>query len=183
VRAHRAAATYLAGGADGQAATGTVEALLAFFDVENLAPTSAASGTVSQPQAPALAQQLDAFRAAWDGGDRSGAVRGLRPYAQRLAGAADAIRSGVADQAFVADARPWLDATVLWGQALVGSLDALDAAIAGDDAGAQARFADAAARADQAAAIETIPGETRPQGPVKVGDGVLDDFIAEARGL
>ena len=184
VRAHRAAATYLAGGADGQAAEpGTVEALLAFFDVENLAPTSAASGTVSQPQAPALAQQLDAFRAAWDGGDRSGAVRGLRPYAQRLAGAADAIRSGVADQAFVADARPWLDATVLWGQALVGSLDALDAAIAGDDAGAQARFADAAARADQAAAIETIPGETRPQGPVKVGDGVLDDFIAEARGL
>jgi hyaluronoglucosaminidase len=184
VRAHRAAATYLAGGAGGQAADpGTVEALLAFFDVENLAPTSAVSGTLSQPQAPALAQQLDAFRTAWHGGDRSGAVRGLRPYAQRLAGAPNVIRSGVADHAFVADAQPWLDATALWGQALVGSLGALDAEIAGDDAGAQARFADAAARADQAAAVETIPGETRPQGPVKVGDGVLDEFIVEARDL
>jgi len=184
VRAHRAAATYLAGGTGGEGADpDTVEALLAFFDLENLAPTSAASGTVSQPQAPTLAQQLDAFRSAWDGGDRSGAVQGLRPHAQRLAGAPDVIRGGVADPAFIADVRPWLDATALWGQALVGSLDALDATITGDNAGAQGRFADAAALADQAAAVETIPGETRPHGPVRVGDGVLDEFIAEARAL
>ncbi len=183
-RAHRAAATYLAGGAGGEAADPeTVEALLAFFDVENLAPTSATSGAVSQPQAPALAGQLDAFRAAWDGGDRAGAVRGLRPHARRLAGAPEAIRHGVADQAFVGDARPWLDAAALWGRALVTSLDALDAEIAGDTAGAQERFAEAAALADQAAAIETIPGETRPQGAVKVADGVLDEFIAGARDL
>jgi hyaluronoglucosaminidase len=181
-RAHRAAASYLAGGGTG-ADPSTVDALLAFFDLENLAPTSAASGTVSQPQAPVLARQLDAFRTAWDGGDRPGAIAGLRPYAQRLAGAADAIRGGVADPGFVADARPWLDATALWGQALVASLDALDAQVAGDDAGAQARFDDADALADQAAAIETIPAETRPQGPVRVGDGVLDDFIAGARSL
>ncbi|MGH9215939.1 MAG: beta-N-acetylglucosaminidase, partial [Acidimicrobiales bacterium] len=157
--------------------------LLAFFDVENLAPTSATSGAVSQPQAPALAGQLDAFRAAWDGGDRAGAVRGLRPHARRLAGAPETIRDGVADQAFVGDARPWLDAAALWGRALVTSLDALDAEIAGDTAGAQERFAEAAALADQAAAIETIPGETRPQGAVKVADGVLDEFIAGARDL
>jgi hyaluronoglucosaminidase len=138
---------------------------------------------VSQPQAPVLARQLDAFRTAWDRGDRPGAIAGLRPYAQRLAGAADAIRRGVADPGFVADAGPWLDATALWGQALVASLDALDAQVAGDDAGAQARFDEADALADQAAAIETIPGETRPQGPVKVGDGVLDEFIAGARAL
>jgi hyaluronoglucosaminidase len=138
---------------------------------------------VSQPQAPALARQLDAFRAAWDGGDRSGAIGGLRPYAQRLAGAPDVIRRGVADPGFVADAQPWLDATALWGQALVASLDALEAQIAGDVAGAQARFADADALADQAGAIETIPGETRPQGPVRVGDGVLDVFIAGAQAL
>jgi len=160
-----------------------VAALLAFFDVENLAPTSAASGSPSQPQAPALGAQLDAFRTAWDRGDRSGAVQGLRPYAQRLADAPDAIRNGVADQAFVADTQPWLDATALWGRALVSSLDALDAEIAGDTAGAQDRFADAAGLADQAAAVETIPGETRPQGPVKVADGVLDEFIAETRAL
>jgi hyaluronoglucosaminidase len=182
VRAHRAAATHLAGGTTG-ADPPTVDALLAFFDLENLAPTSSASGTVSQPQAPVLARHLDAFRTAWDGGDRPGAVAGLRPYAQRLAGAADAIRSGVADPGFVADARPWLDATALWGQALVASLDALDAQVAGDDAGAQARFDDADALADQAAAIETVPGETRPQGPVRVGDGVLDEFIAGARAM
>ena len=183
LRAHRAAATYLAGGSvGGGAVPGTVDALLAFFDVENLAPTSA-PGTVSQPQAPALARQLDAFRGAWDGGDRSGAVAGLRPYAQLLAGATAVIDRGVGERAFVADARPWLDATALWGQALVATLDALDARIAGDDAGADARFADAAGLADRAAAIHTIPGETRPQGPVKVADGVLDAFIADAPAL
>jgi hyaluronoglucosaminidase len=184
VRAHSAAATYLAGGPGGGGADpDTVDALLAFFDLENLAPTSAASGTVSQPQAPALARQLDAFRAAWNGGDRAGAVGGLRPYAQLLAGAPAVIDRGVADRAFVADARPWLDATALWGQALVASLDALDARTAGDGAGADARFADAAALADRAGAIETIPGETRPQGPVRVADGVLDVFIADAPAL
>jgi hyaluronoglucosaminidase len=184
VRAHRAAATHLAGGTGGTGADpSTVDALLAFFDLENLAPTSATSGTVSQPQAPALARQLDAFRTAWDRGDRPGAIGGLRPYAQRLAGAPDVIRRGVADPGFVADAQPWLDACALWGQALVASLDALDAQTAGDVAGAQARFADADAVAVQAAAIETIPGETRPQGPVRVGDGVLDDFIAGAQAL
>jgi hyaluronoglucosaminidase len=183
-RAHRAAAAYLAGrNVDQRVDSGTVEALLAFFDVENLAPTSATSGEVSQPQAPVLARKIDAFRTAWDSGDRAGAVRALRPYAQRLAGAADVIRSNVTDPGFGADARPWLDATALWGRALVASLDALDARIAGDDAGARSRFADAAAQAEQAAAIETIPGETRPQGPVRVADGVLDDFIAAAPGL
>jgi hyaluronoglucosaminidase len=93
------------------------------------------------------------------------------------------IDRGAADRAFVADARPWLDATALWGQALVATLDALDARIAGDGAGGDAGFADAAALADRAGAIHTIPGETRPQGPVKVADGVLDAFIADAPAL
>jgi hyaluronoglucosaminidase len=183
LRAHRAAATYLAGGSGGGGADpGTVDALLAFFDVENLAPTSA-PGTVSQPQAPALAGQLDAFRGAWDGGDRSGAVAGLRPYAQRLAGAPEAIRNGVADEGFPADCAPWLDATALWGRALVTTLDALDARAAGDAATSRQRFGQAADLADRAGSITTIPGETLPQGPVKVADGVLDDFIAEAPSL
>jgi hyaluronoglucosaminidase len=179
VRAHRAAAAHLAGGTGGAGADPpTVDALLAFFDLENLAPTSAAAGTVSQPQAPALARQLDAFRTAWERGDRTGAIAGLRPYAERLAAAPDVIRRGVTDPGFVADTQPWLEATALWGRALVASLDALEAQLAGDAGGAQARFDDADALADQAAAIETIAGETRPQGPVRVGDGVLDDFIA-----
>ncbi len=177
-RAHRAAAAHLAGG-DEQ----TVDALLAFFDLENLAPTSASSGIVSQPQAPALATQLDSFRSAWSGGDRQGAVDALRPYAERLAAAPALIRTNVTDAGFVADCAPWLDATALWGQALVATLDGLAAAAAGDTAGATASQTTADDLVARASAIETIPGETRPQGPVRVGDGVLDDFIAEADGL
>ncbi len=177
-RAHRAAAAYLAGG-DAE----TTEALLAFFDVENLAPTSMRGGTLSQPQAPVLAGELSAFRAAWSGGDRAGAIAGLRPVADRLAGAADRIRAGVADAGFVADCGPWLDATALWGRALVATLDGLAASTAGDRAGGDVRLAEAASLAAAAAAITTIPGETRPQGPVRVADGVLDAFLADARGF
>jgi hyaluronoglucosaminidase len=179
-RARRAAATHLAGpGAD----PATVDALLAFFDLQNLAPTSARDGRVSQPQAPVLAENLAAFRTAWDGGDEAGAVAGLRPVADRLAGAPALIRAGVADAGFVADCGPWLDATALWGRALVAALDGLEARLAGDTAGAAARMAEADALAAQAAAIHTVPGETRPEGPVRVADGVLDTFLARAASL
>jgi hyaluronoglucosaminidase len=174
-RAHRAAAAHLAAG-DPR----TVEALLAFFDLENLAPTSARSGRVSQPQAPALAAELDGFRAAWSAGDRQGAVDGLRRYADRLAAAPGLIRDNVRDDGFVADCAPWLDATALWGQALVATLDGLAAGLAGDGAGASAARATADDLAARAGAIRTIPGETRPEGTVRVGDGVLDAFIAQA---
>jgi hyaluronoglucosaminidase len=177
-RAHRAAASFLAAG-DAE----TVEALLAFFDLENLAPTSARSGVVSQPQAPALAAALDAFRDTWSSGDRAGALAGLRPVAERIAAAPDRINAGVADAAFLADSGPWLDATALWGQAFVRTVDGLAAGAAGDDAAASAAFAEADALAGQAAAIRTIPGETRPEGPVRVGDGVLDEFLADADAL
>ncbi|HEX5365457.1 MAG TPA: beta-N-acetylglucosaminidase domain-containing protein [Acidimicrobiales bacterium] len=177
-RARRAAAGDLAGGDPA-----TVDALLAFFDLENLAPTSATSGMVSQPQAPALAAALDAFRARWEAGDRSGAVAGLRPTAERIAAAPDLIRRGVADAGFVADCEPWLAATALWGRALVRTLDALDARGSGDDDGADRALAEADGLAGRARAVHTIPGETRPQGPVRVGDGVLDAFLARARTL
>ncbi len=174
-RAHRAAASFLA-----DDDTATVDALLAFLDLENLAPTSASSGIVSQPQAPALAGSLDAFRAAWSAGDRAGALAGLRPVAERVAGAPDLIRANVADDAFVADCAPWLEATALWGRAFVRTLDGLTARVAGDEATAGVAFAESDALVGQAEAIRTIPGETRPEGPVRVGDGVLDDFLATA---
>jgi hyaluronoglucosaminidase len=178
-RAQRAAAVHLAAGDPA-----TVEALLAFFDLENLAPTSARSAAVvSQPQAPALAAALDAFRATWQGGDRAGAVAGLRPYATVVAGAPALIRANVVDPAFVADCGPWLDATALWGGALVAALDGIDARLAGDPATADARLAEAEGLVAQAGAIRTIPGETRPEGPVLVADGVLDEFLAGARAL
>jgi hyaluronoglucosaminidase len=178
-RAQRAAAVHLAGGDPA-----TAEALLAFFDLENLAPTSARStAVVSQPQAPALAAALDAFRTTWRGGDRAGAVAGLRPYAAAVAGAPALIRANVVDPAFAADCGPWLDATALWGGALVAALDGIEARLAGDAAAAAAQFAEAEALVAQAGAIHTIPGETRPEGPVQVADGVLDEFLAGASAL
>ncbi|RXS65332.1 hypothetical protein EST54_18815 [Streptomyces sioyaensis] len=36
------------------------------------------------------------------------------------------------------------------------------------------------AKADQASALHTIPGATRPQGTVKVADDVLDTFLKRA---
>jgi hyaluronoglucosaminidase len=179
-RAHRAAAELLATG-DGTESAVTVEALLAFFDLENLAPTSDSDpGVLNQGQAPALASELDAFRTAWAGGDKAAAVADLRAYAQVLAQAPAQIRAGVGDAAFVADCRPWLDSLDLWGQALKATLDGLDARAAGDAAGADTHFAQAGDLAAQAQAIETIDGETMPQGPVRVGDGVLDTFVAAA---
>src|SRR5690606_40588789 len=71
----------------------------------------------------------------------------------------------------------------LWGQALVTTLDGLAAGVDGDAAAADAAFATAAGLGEQASAIRTIPGETRPEGPVRVGDGVLDEILEEARGL
>ena len=161
----------------------TVDALLAFFDLENLAPTSASNGRVSQPQAPVLGAALDAFDATWSSGDRAGAVAALRPVAERIAGAPALVRAHVADAGFVADSRPGSTPLALWGRAFVRTLDALAARAAGDPAAADAGFAEAEGLIAQAAAIRTIPGETRPEGTVRVGDGVLDTFLADAPGL
>jgi hyaluronoglucosaminidase len=179
-RAHRAAAEHLATGSGNQSAT-TVESLLAFFDVESLAPTSDRdAGVLNQGQAPVLASELDELRTAWAAGDKAAAVDDLRAYAQVLAQAPTQIRVGVGDAAFVEDCRPWLDALDLWGQALLATLDGLDARAEGDTAGADAHFSQAADLAAQAQAVRTVAGETLPQGPVRVGDGVLDAFVSSA---
>ncbi|MCC4593972.1 hypothetical protein LL974_22855, partial [Xanthomonas campestris pv. cannae] len=72
--------------------------------------------------------------------------------------------------------------TDLWGRALRLSVDGLNQALVGDPAAEQA-FVAARQLAAQAAAIPSIPGATRFGGPVKVADGVLDTFIADAPGL
>jgi hyaluronoglucosaminidase len=171
-RTWRAAADYLA---DGDPAT--VRALLAFFDTQHLAPTFGEQAW--QPQAPVLQAKLNEFRVNWqDPKQRKGAVRALRPYAELLATASEQIRQGVADPAFSAQTEPWLDALQLWGRSLEYTLDGLEARAR--DFSGQAAFDRAAELAEQAAAIRTIPGTTRPQGTIKVADGVLDTFIVEA---
>jgi len=175
-RAWRAAAAHLSDGTPS-----TVEALLAFFDVEHLAPTFGSSPW--QPQAPRLAARLAEFRTAWNTGAKTTALNSLRPYAQLLSATPARIRTGVTDQGFIADCTPWLDALTLWSTALERTLDALTARLSGDESGAQRLFTEASSLSARAGAIRTIPGETRPQGPVRVADGVLDVFLTEARAL
>jgi hyaluronoglucosaminidase len=175
-RTWRAAARYLAGG-DAQ----VTEALLTFFDTQHLAPTF--GNQPWQPQAPRLRAEINRVRDALALGDRTervAALEALGKAADDLAAAPDRIRAGVIAPGFVTEAQPWLDATALWGRALRLTVDGLRA----EDAASAARlFSESARLADKAAKIRTIPGVTRPEGPVKVADGVLDTFIAEAPGL
>ena len=177
-RTWAAAARDLAGG-DPRATA----ALLTFFDTQHLAPTFGSQPW--QEQAPRLKAALDAVRAALADGDAGARRRGiadLAAQADALAGAPDIIRAGVADPAFAAQARPWLDALQLWGRALQLTAAGLAAADRGNAAGAH-YFADAQRLAAEAAAVQTIKGATRFGGPVKIADGVLDRFIADAPGM
>ncbi|MEV7086147.1 beta-N-acetylglucosaminidase domain-containing protein [Streptomyces sp. NPDC093085] len=173
-RTWRAAADFLAGGD-----RTTAEALLAFFDTQHLAPTFGPENW--QPQAPALRAALDGFRTVWTTGsaaERQAALRTLAARATLLAEAPERIRSGVADEGFLRETAPWLTALDLWGDAFEATVEGLRAQLAGGS-GASA-FAQAAELAGQASAVRTIPGTTRPQGTIKVADGVLDTFIRQA---
>lgn len=170
----RHALSYLAGG--DRAATG---ALLVFADLQHLAPTF--GDTPWQPQAPGLSRRVGAFWTAWDEGDRTGALRALRPYAAAIERAPGTIRSGAVQQGFTVDAAPWLDATGLWGTATVRMLDALAARQAGDRETSDRLLAESAGLQERARAVRVDPprnawGGVRP----KVGDGVLDAFLTQA---
>ncbi|TLW94488.1 hyaluronidase [Saccharomonospora piscinae] len=163
------AADYLAAGdPDG------VRALLTFVDLNHLAPTFGSQPW--QEQAPELRRDLDDVWAAYDGGDAD-AVPMLRRIADGIADAPATIRATVADQGFLADAANWLDATELWGRALRESAHVLAAIAADDGAGAAEARERMRSAADEAAAIRSVPGENRVEGPVRIGDGVLDAFL------
>ncbi|MFC7886278.1 beta-N-acetylglucosaminidase domain-containing protein [Streptomyces sp. NPDC057376] len=170
----RSAMAYLAGG-DRQA----TEALLVFGDLEHMAPTFGA--TPWQPQAPELARRVTRFWTAWDQGDRTAAVKSLRTYARAVERAPATIRGGAVEKGFTVDAAPWLDATELWGTAMVRMLDALAARQAGDKETSDRLLAESDALQRQARAVRTDPprnswGSVQP----KVGDGVLDTFLFQA---
>ncbi|WP_242182125.1 beta-N-acetylglucosaminidase domain-containing protein [Sphingomonas sp. CARO-RG-8B-R24-01] len=155
-------------------------ALLTFFDTQHMAPTFGSQPW--QPQAPRLKAALDAVRDTIANGDasaRRAAITDLSRQADALADASDVIRSGTVDPAFAEQARPWLDALQRWGRALQLTAAGLDAADHGNRAAAR-YFADARRIAAEAAGIQTIPGATRFDGPIKIADGVLDRFVADA---
>ncbi|PPU39164.1 beta-N-acetylhexosaminidase family protein [Xanthomonas arboricola] len=174
-RTWHAAARDLAGG-DAQ----VTAALLTFFDTQHLAPTFGSQPW--QEQAPRLKAVLDHVREAIALGDaaaRSQAIAELARTAEAFAAAPQIIRTGVADKGFAEQSRPWLAAMEGWGRALQQTAAGLDAANRGD-AQAAVAFADAKRIAGEAAAIPSIPGATRFGGPVKIADGVLDRFVADA---
>ncbi|WP_372359183.1 beta-N-acetylglucosaminidase domain-containing protein [Xanthomonas axonopodis] len=174
-RTWHAAARDLAGG-DARVAA----ALLTFFDTQHLAPTFGSQPW--QEQAPRLKAVLDHVREAIALGDaatRTQAIAELARAADELAAAPQIIRDGVADKGFAEQSRPWLEAMEDWGQALQKTAAGLDAANRGHTQ-APALFVEAAAIAAVASQIPTIPGATRFGGPVKLADGVLDRFIAQA---
>ncbi|MBB5736658.1 hyaluronoglucosaminidase [Xanthomonas arboricola] len=174
-RTWHAAARDLAGG-DAQ----LTAALLTFFDTQHLAPTFGSQPW--QEQAPRLKAVLDQVRetiALGDAAARSQAIAELARTADAFAAAPQTIRAGVADKGFAEQSRPWLEAMEGWGRALQQTAAGLDAANRGD-AQASIAFADAKRIAAAAAAITSIPGATRFGGPVKIADGVLDRFVADA---
>jgi len=161
----------------------TTAALMLLFDLEHLAPTFGAQAW--QVQAPVLKQRLDLVRDRLANGmpaERGAVLRDLAAQAASLAAAPGIIRAGVSDAGFLAQGAPWLDAMALWGEALQASTAGLTAALAADPAAAR-HFADAQALVTKAEAIRTLPGTTRPQGTIRLGDGVLDVFIRQAPGL
>lgn len=157
---------------DGDAATRA--ALRVFADLNHLAPSF---GAPWQPQSPELSARISAFWERWNAGDRAEAVADLRGYAQSIADAPAAIRSGPTDPAFLSDASPWLDATALWGESTVQLLDAVQARLDGDDATSDELAAAAKATAAQAAAVIVDPADnTWGKAKVRIADGVLDVF-------
>ncbi|UYY59080.1 beta-N-acetylhexosaminidase family protein [Sphingomonas sp. S2-65] len=181
-RTWHAAARYLANG-DRQ----VTAALLSFFDTQHLAPTF---GTHPwQPQAPRLKTLIDGARDALASGDavtQAQALDTLAAAADELASAPDLIRAGVVVPGFVSESKPWLDATELWGRALKLTVSGLSAGLGGTAEGddtARRFFSDAERLAKQAEAINSIPGAVRFDGPVKVADGVIDNFVRDAPNL
>ncbi|MGH3704332.1 MAG: beta-N-acetylglucosaminidase domain-containing protein [Agromyces sp.] len=152
----------------------TAAALRVFADLNHLAPTF---GAPWQPQAPELSARIAEFWETWGAGDKAGAVAELRGYAQSIADAPEAIRTGTTDPAFVSDSSPWLDAAALWGQSTVELLDAVQARIDGDQAASDALAASAKATAAQAAAVVVDPPDNAwGAAKVRIADGVLDAF-------
>ncbi|CAM3854127.1 beta-N-acetylhexosaminidase family protein [Isoptericola cucumis] len=154
-----------------------VEALLAFGDLNHLAPSF---GDPWQPQAPALAADLEDFWGHWESGDRQAALDGLRERAELIDSIPATLRDSDVDPEFLADAAPWLDANELWGDAFLATLDAAQADLDGDTDARDDLLAEAQESADAAAEVIVDPPDNRwGAAPVKLGDGVLDVFLED----
>lgn len=146
----------------------TTERALAVFAETNL------SSPLGTQQAPTLRAAADTFWKRWSNGEVSAAAAPLRRQLETIAEAPVTLRTHLRNATFLAEARPWLDATRLWAQSAIAALDALVEHREGEP-GEAAHIARARALRTQAQAV-TTPTPTGPQA-VAPGSGVLDALV------
>ncbi|MEV5550690.1 beta-N-acetylglucosaminidase domain-containing protein [Streptomyces sp. NPDC052309] len=174
-RSARQAALHLAAG-DSR----TADAVQVFVDLNHMAPTFGSQPW--QPQAPVFGAAVERF---WEehGSDAERAITEFRPSVRAVAQAPGIIREGVPGKLFLSDASRWLDATQLWGQSMEHGLNvlaALDAHNATEAAQERQSMDSLAAAASQ---IMVDPAEQGRQGPVKIGDPFIEDFVSRVANL
>ncbi|MEU8892619.1 beta-N-acetylglucosaminidase domain-containing protein [Streptomyces sp. NPDC048442] len=172
-RSGRQAALQLAGGDERLA-----DAMQVFVDLNHLAPTFGT--TPWQPQSPVFGPKTEAFWKRY-ATDPRGAILAFRPSVDALTRVPGALRRGLPDKLFLADAANWLDATELWGQAMRYGLDALTAVQNGDTAKAETARRAMDARATAATKITVDPKEHHQLGRVRLGDPFIEDFVTRVR--
>ncbi|MFI7065482.1 beta-N-acetylglucosaminidase domain-containing protein [Kribbella sp. NPDC050124] len=151
----------------------TIAALDVFADLNTY------DSTLHPEKAPVLAARTAAFWKTWAAGDQEEAIAALEPYFNAIEKAPAQLRAGVEDPAFADEAKAWLDATVLWGQALRRSLRLLDEVADGNGAAAWAsrqRIDALVAQAKDIRDVRLPHSNTYP----RIGEGVADAFLAEA---
>jgi hyaluronoglucosaminidase len=132
-------------------------------------------GSLLNPlHAPALAGAIDKFWSSWIAGDTSAAGR-LDSQLKDLAAAPTTLRANLSNQAFLAEASPWLDATEAWAKAARTALQVLVARRGGKNSQADAIVKTLPALVERANSFAVLGTS------VQVAPGVLDKFVADAQ--
>ncbi len=151
----------------------TVEALEVFADLNTY------DTTLHPESAPQLSAETTKFWQTWNSGAHTEALKALKPSVRAIETAPARIRAGVQDPAFAAEAKAWLDATELWGQAMERSLRLLEAVAEGDGSAAWKNRQQIDALVAQAKAIRDVREPHSGTYP-RIGEGVVDAFLTEA---
>ncbi|MEV5599666.1 beta-N-acetylglucosaminidase domain-containing protein [Streptomyces sp. NPDC052496] len=143
----------------------TARALRAFADAQY--------GSALNPrQAPELAAAVRRFRA-------GGSAKRLDATLRVLQSAPGVLRASLPDRGFLADSGPWLDATAAWGRAARTALRMVQASRTGDEAAAR-RLRERLPALVETAKSYVYAGMDGKRVPVRVADGVVDTFVADA---
>lgn len=133
-------------------------------------------GTLHHEQSPVLARHVAEFWEVWQAGRPVEATAGLRAVLIDYRDAPDVIRDRLPDEDFVAQAAAWLDAAELWTNAMLGTVDMLEAQARGDGDAAWAARRRVDALVTQAKAIRDVRVPHSTTYP-RIGDGVVDAFV------